>query len=195
VGERVQLQLSFDLVTTWRERSASRPDRCFPPGKGPPVPIVQEAGWASELVWTQRLEEISFPSAGDRTPVVQSVVRRYTDWVTPAPYGLGLTKVHEVTGNKTGLRTVETAKLFKRVKRTFSPIYFHFPSSGFVCVLTALRSKIINRSYVFCNRSNRCKIQNFLCILDVASMHLASWLHHSSYTWWDVVQFCPSRRH
>jgi hypothetical protein len=27
------------------------------PGKGPPVPIVQEVGWASELVWTQRLEE------------------------------------------------------------------------------------------------------------------------------------------
>jgi hypothetical protein len=28
----------------------------FTPGKGPPVPIVQEAGWASELVWIQRLE-------------------------------------------------------------------------------------------------------------------------------------------
>jgi hypothetical protein len=24
------------------------------PGEGPPVPTVQEAGWASELVWTQR---------------------------------------------------------------------------------------------------------------------------------------------
>jgi hypothetical protein len=35
--------------------------------KGPPVPIVQEAGWASEPVWTQRLEEKSFASAGDRT--------------------------------------------------------------------------------------------------------------------------------
>jgi hypothetical protein len=30
------------------------------PGKGPPVPIVQEAGWAPELIWTQRLEEKSF---------------------------------------------------------------------------------------------------------------------------------------
>jgi hypothetical protein len=29
------------------------------PGKGPPVPIVQEAGWAPEPVWTQRLEEKS----------------------------------------------------------------------------------------------------------------------------------------
>jgi hypothetical protein len=27
----------------------------FTPGKGPPIPIVQEAGWAPEPVWTQRL--------------------------------------------------------------------------------------------------------------------------------------------
>jgi hypothetical protein len=33
------------------------PTALLPPGKGPPVPIVQEAGWASEPVWTQRLEE------------------------------------------------------------------------------------------------------------------------------------------
>jgi hypothetical protein len=39
---------------------------------GPPVPIVQEAGWAPEPVWTQRLEEKSFASAGDRTAIAQS---------------------------------------------------------------------------------------------------------------------------
>jgi hypothetical protein len=43
----------------------------FTPGKGPPVPIVQEAEWASESVWTQRLEEKLLASAGDRTLVVQ----------------------------------------------------------------------------------------------------------------------------
>jgi len=32
------------------EWSASRPGRALPPGKGPPVPIVQEAGWAPEPV-------------------------------------------------------------------------------------------------------------------------------------------------
>jgi hypothetical protein len=37
------------------------------PGKEPPVPIVQEAGWALEPVWTQRLEEKSLASAGDRS--------------------------------------------------------------------------------------------------------------------------------
>jgi hypothetical protein len=41
------------------EWSASRPGRALPLEKGPPVPIVQEAGWAPEPVWTQRLEEKS----------------------------------------------------------------------------------------------------------------------------------------
>jgi hypothetical protein len=33
----------------------------LPPGKGPPIPTVQEAGWAPEPVWTQRLEEKLIP--------------------------------------------------------------------------------------------------------------------------------------
>jgi hypothetical protein len=50
------------------EWSASHPGRALPPGKEPPVPIVQEAGWAPEPVWTQRVEENSSASVGDRTP-------------------------------------------------------------------------------------------------------------------------------
>jgi hypothetical protein len=61
------------------------PVALYPPGKGPPVPIGQEAGWAPEPVWTQRLEEKSSASAEDRTPVVQPVVRHYTEWATAAP--------------------------------------------------------------------------------------------------------------
>jgi hypothetical protein len=34
---------------------------------------------------TQGLEGKSFASFGDRTPVVQSVARHYTDWATPSP--------------------------------------------------------------------------------------------------------------
>jgi hypothetical protein len=64
------------------EWSASRPGRALSPRKGPPIPIVQEAGWASESVWTQRLEEKSFhPCRGsnfDRL-VVQPVARYYTE--------------------------------------------------------------------------------------------------------------------
>jgi hypothetical protein len=42
------------------EWSASLRGRALAPGKDPPVPILQEAGWAPEPVWTQRLEEKSF---------------------------------------------------------------------------------------------------------------------------------------
>jgi hypothetical protein len=41
------------------EWSASRPGRPLPPGKGPPVPILQGAGWAPEPVWTQRLSSLA----------------------------------------------------------------------------------------------------------------------------------------
>jgi hypothetical protein len=44
------------------ELSASCLGRALPAGKGLPVPIVQEAGWDPEPVWTQRLEEKSFAS-------------------------------------------------------------------------------------------------------------------------------------
>jgi hypothetical protein len=60
------------------EWSASCPGRALPPGKGPPVPIEQEAGWAPEPVWMQGLEEKFSAPAGDRTLIVQPVVRHYT---------------------------------------------------------------------------------------------------------------------
>jgi hypothetical protein len=61
------------------------PDTLLAPRKGPPVPIVQEAGWAPEPVWTQRLEEKFFAPAGDRTPIAQPVVRHCTACANPAP--------------------------------------------------------------------------------------------------------------
>jgi hypothetical protein len=48
------------------------PAALLPPGKGPPVPIVQEAGWAPEPVWALRLEEKSFAPAGDQTSIALS---------------------------------------------------------------------------------------------------------------------------
>jgi hypothetical protein len=51
---------------------------CLGRAPPPPVPIVQDAGWAPEPVWMQRLEEKSSASVGDRTPIVQSVFRHYT---------------------------------------------------------------------------------------------------------------------
>jgi hypothetical protein len=65
LGDRRYSSYSF---LTWAveggEWSASRPGRALPPGKEPPAPTVQEAGWAPEPVWTQRLEEKPSASAG-----------------------------------------------------------------------------------------------------------------------------------
>jgi hypothetical protein len=78
-GERRYSSYSFlTSALEGGEWSASRPGRALPPGKGPPVPIVQEAGWAPEPVWTQGLEEKSSASVGNRTPIVQPVVRHKT---------------------------------------------------------------------------------------------------------------------
>jgi hypothetical protein len=69
-GEDVWLLLIHDLGTRWDERSASRPGRALPPGKG------RKGGWVGpEPVWTQRLEEKSLASAGDRTSFARSSVR------------------------------------------------------------------------------------------------------------------------
>jgi hypothetical protein len=86
LGERRYSSYSFSTsAVEGGEWSASRPGRALAPGKGSPVPIVQEAGWAPEPVWTQRLEEKCFciyrGSNLDRS-VVQPVARHYTDWAT-----------------------------------------------------------------------------------------------------------------
>jgi hypothetical protein len=56
-GERRYSSYSFTTsALDGGEWSASRPGRALPLGKGPPVPIGEEAGWAPEPVWTQRIE-------------------------------------------------------------------------------------------------------------------------------------------
>jgi hypothetical protein len=71
-GERYSSYSFMTSALEGDEWSASRTGRSLPPGKGLPVPIVQEAGWAPEPVWTQTLEEKSFAPAGDRTPIARS---------------------------------------------------------------------------------------------------------------------------
>jgi hypothetical protein len=73
LGERSYSSYSFSTsALDGGEWSALRPGRALSPGKRPPVPIVQEAGWAPEPVWTERIEEIPFASAGGRTLFVRS---------------------------------------------------------------------------------------------------------------------------
>jgi hypothetical protein len=90
LGERRYSSYSFTTsALEGGEWSQSRPSRDLLPGKGSPVPIAQEAGWATEPVWTQRLKEKFFRlcrgSNLDRA-VVQPVVRHYT---APPPRAMG----------------------------------------------------------------------------------------------------------
>jgi hypothetical protein len=82
----------------------------FTPGEGTPVPIGQEAGWAPEPVWMQGLEKKSSTPAGDRTPIVQPVVRHYTAWATAAPIIIIIIKV---AWEKWGGEGMKTEKLYK----------------------------------------------------------------------------------
>jgi hypothetical protein len=55
-------------------------------------------------VWTHRLEEKLFASAGDQTPVFESVVRHYTDSTIPAQAAIKSysgRKITESMGNVT----------------------------------------------------------------------------------------------
>jgi hypothetical protein len=53
-------------MSVQRHASAS----LYPPGKGLPVPIVQEAGWAPEPAWTQEaMQDYPLASARDRTSI------------------------------------------------------------------------------------------------------------------------------
>jgi hypothetical protein len=80
-GERRYSSYSFTMSALdgggW---SVSRPGRALPPGKGPPVTIGEEAGWAPESVWTENGGKIHCLCRGSNPdrPVVQPVVRHYT---------------------------------------------------------------------------------------------------------------------
>jgi hypothetical protein len=71
-GERMYSSYSFSTSALDGGEWSLCPSRALALGKELLVPIVQEAGWASELVWTQRLEEKSFAPAGDRISITRS---------------------------------------------------------------------------------------------------------------------------
>jgi hypothetical protein len=70
------------LTLEWDGWSAPCPSHALPSGEGPPVPIVQKAGWTPEPVWMQRLKEKFSAFVRDWTLVIQSVIRRYNEWAT-----------------------------------------------------------------------------------------------------------------
>jgi hypothetical protein len=59
-GERTYSSYSFLISALDGVSDQRRAPAVFTPRERTPVPIGYKAGWASELVWTQRLEEKSF---------------------------------------------------------------------------------------------------------------------------------------
>jgi hypothetical protein len=63
-GEEYSSYSFFTSALDGDEWSASRPGRALASGKGPSVPIVEEAGWAPEQVWTHVRGKILSPLPG-----------------------------------------------------------------------------------------------------------------------------------
>jgi hypothetical protein len=89
LGERRYSSYSFSTsALDGGECSASRPGRAFTPGKGPPV-AHWTGGWVGPRAGldTEARGKILCPSreSNPDRPVVQPVVRHYTDWANPAP--------------------------------------------------------------------------------------------------------------
>jgi hypothetical protein len=85
-GEEYSSYSFFISALDGGEWSASHPSRALAPGEVPQVPIVQEAGPRAGLDTEVRRKILCLcqGSNPDR-PVVEPVVRHYTDWATPAP--------------------------------------------------------------------------------------------------------------
>jgi hypothetical protein len=63
----------LDLGTRWRWEAILTPLPIYPPGKDPPVPIGQEAGWVPEPVWALWRGAKSLSAARNRTMAVKPV--------------------------------------------------------------------------------------------------------------------------
>jgi hypothetical protein len=101
-GERSYSSYSFTTsALDGGEWSASRPGRALAPGKGPPVPIGQEAGFAPEPVWTQILKKNSFASAGDQTSIIRSSSQQPDTILTEIPRLLKRRNCSEILSGRT----------------------------------------------------------------------------------------------
>jgi hypothetical protein len=69
-GERIYSYYSFLTSALDGVRNQRHATAALYPGGRNPVSIEQDAGWAPNLVWIDRLEEKPFTSAGNQTPFV-----------------------------------------------------------------------------------------------------------------------------
>jgi hypothetical protein len=85
-GVEVKLHSFFDLGTRWGEWSASRPGRFTPRERAPGTHWI--GGWVGPTAVLDAVVKRKIPSplreSNPRTPIVQPVAQRYTDWAITA---------------------------------------------------------------------------------------------------------------
>jgi hypothetical protein len=75
----------YTAPTHYWPRHSVTPQPRFTPGKESWYSLDRRLGGPQSRSGHRGYRKKSFVSAGNRTPVVQSVVRQYNDWATPAP--------------------------------------------------------------------------------------------------------------
>jgi hypothetical protein len=102
------------------------PAALYPREKDPRYPLYRRLGGPPEPVWTQRLEEKSFDSAGDRTSIAQSSSPQQTvrsDWATP---WVGVTDPKGAVDHKSktvGLHYLMNVKWMLLITQIFCRVY------------------------------------------------------------------------
>ena len=107
---------------------SSTPRSHFTPRKDP-VPILQEAGWATGSVWTGGKSRPTAPGFDPRT--VQPVVSRYTDWATrTTPAIVSTFKIEDVLQWSDGRQFNNTCRV-ERYKRRWCCVFSALRVSAF----------------------------------------------------------------
>jgi hypothetical protein len=89
-GERMYSSYSFTTsALDGGEWLTSLSDRALHPGRDPLFPLLREAGWAPEPVWTERLEGKSLASAGDTANHTNPINTKYR--ITNCSYNWDIT--------------------------------------------------------------------------------------------------------
>jgi hypothetical protein len=88
----VEVKFSFFNIGARSGWLANTTLRRLYPQERDPIPIVKEAGWVQEPVWTG-VENLALPGSDPRN--VQSVASRYTDNVILAHYNLKFSDINK----------------------------------------------------------------------------------------------------
>jgi hypothetical protein len=120
MGEWRYSCIILDLCTRWRRVVSFTPLAALPPVKEPRYQFIGD--WVGPRTGLEAVEWRNIPApAGSRTPSIQSLARRCTDWALPAPLkynqegALFYDPLHRDGENRAGLRRRIVVSCWKSV--------------------------------------------------------------------------------